>query len=182
MIKKTHILIFFLIVLLTFNSCSFFKKKTNEDEEAVVIKKKNVPINMKDRILERDNSPIFGGLSKKGGGTTYEFATSNIMWRATLETLDFVPLSSVNYSGGIIITDWYSPDTNSKESLKIEIRFLDSELKASSIKVNSFKKKCENINNCLIAKNSINFNNKIKDSIIAMARELKIKEELKKNK
>ena len=43
----------------------------------------------------------------RGGKTTYEFSTANPMWRASLETLDFLPLTTVDYSGGIIITDWY---------------------------------------------------------------------------
>ena len=46
-----------------------------------------------------------------GSKTTYEFSTSNPMWRASLEVLDFIPLSTVDYSGGMIITDWYSEDS-----------------------------------------------------------------------
>ena len=61
---------------------------------------------------------------KRGGSTNYEFASSNDLWRASLDTIDFMPLASVNYSGGIIISDWYSNDENSNESVKISIRFL----------------------------------------------------------
>ena len=44
----------------------------------------------------------------KPQGGVFDFASSNELWRASLDTIDFMPLSSVNYSGGIIITDWYS--------------------------------------------------------------------------
>jgi len=71
---------------------------------------------------------------------------------------------------------------NSNESVKIEVRFLDSELKTSSIKVNSFKKRCTKNNSCKITKNSKNFNLKIKNNILEKARALKIASEQNKKK
>ena len=65
----------------------------------------------------------------KKGDTNYEFATSNELWRASLDTIDFMPLASVNYSGGIIITDWYSNDQNSNENIKISIFFSGNKVK-----------------------------------------------------
>jgi len=165
-------------------SCSVLKKKEQnqkQNEEKVVVKQKKFTPNMKDRILERDSGGIFNSSRKALGGTSYEFATSNVMWRATLESLDFIPLTSVNYSGGIIVTDWYTGKSNSNESIKIEVRFLDNELKATSLKVKSFKKICQN-NKCSVSKNSEIFSQKIKDRIIQTARDLKIKDELKKKK
>ena len=71
----------------------------------------------------------------KKGDTNYEFATSNELWRASLDTIDFMPLASVNYSGGIIITDWYSNDQNSNENIKISIRFLTNEIRSDALAV-----------------------------------------------
>ena len=82
--------------------------------------------NPEDRIkknMEEGRGFRFADVAKSGGGV-FEFASSNELWRASLDTIDFMPLSSVNYSGGIIITDWYSTDQNSNESIKISIRFL----------------------------------------------------------
>jgi len=121
--------------------------------------------------------------SKMGGnkGTTYEFATSNVMWRATLNSLDFMPLSNVSYSGGIITTDWYSSN-NSNESIKINVRFLSNELSPRSIKVDTFKQSCgQNKSNCKILKNTTNLGSKIKEKILTEARNLKIADETKKN-
>ena len=56
------------------------------------------------------------------------------MWRASLETLDFLPFTTVDYSGGVIITDWYS-DQDSNESIKITIRFLSNDIRADSLQV-----------------------------------------------
>lgn len=81
--------------------------------------------------------------------TTYEFSTSNPMWRASLETLDFIPLTTVDYSGGMIITDWYSEGSgNENQSLKISVRFLSNEVRSESLKVIIHKKDCNTSNNC----------------------------------
>ena len=86
-----------------------------------------------------------GNILKRG--TNYEFSTSNPLWRASLETLDFLPLSNVDYSGGVIISDWYS-DQNSNESIKISLQFLSNEIRADSIKILVFKKKCKSNIEC----------------------------------
>ena len=87
----------------------------------------------------------------RGGRTTYEFSTANPMWRASLETLDFLPLTTVDYSGGIIITDWYYDAAgNSEESIKISIRFLSNDIKSENLKVTVHQRVCKNSVNCKI--------------------------------
>ena len=81
---------------------------------------------------------IFG--VKQGG--TFDFASSNKLWRASLDVIDFMPLSSVNYSGGIIITDWYSENNRPNESLKISIRFMTNEIRSDALKIKVFNRKC----------------------------------------
>ena len=89
----------------------------------------------------------FGG--PKGG--VFDFASSNELWRASLDTIDFMPLSSVNYSGGIIITDWYAADQSlSGESIKISIRFLTNEVRADALDIKVFNRKCNNMSNCIV--------------------------------
>ena len=75
------------------------------------------------------------------GGTNFEFASSNELWRASLDVLDFMPLTSANYSGGIIITDWYSEQGNTEESIKITIRFLSNEVRSDAIRCRYFLQK-----------------------------------------
>ena len=79
------------------------------------------------------------------------FASANELWRASLDTLDFMPLSSVNYSGGIIITDWYSDGDNLNESVKISIRFLTNEVRADALDIKVFYKKCNQVASCKIS-------------------------------
>ena len=104
---------------------------------------RKVPVNAQERA--RKNIREGRGLALKdivgGRGTTYEFSTSNPMWRASLEILDFLPLSTVDYSGGMIVSDWYTGDT-SNESIKISIRFLSNEIRSDSLKIIGHKKKC----------------------------------------
>ena len=86
----------------------------------------------------------------KGG--VFDFASSNELWRASLDTIDFMPLLSVNYSGGIIVTDWYSSEESlSNESVKISIRFLTNEVRADALDIKVFNRKCNNVSNCIIS-------------------------------
>ena len=113
------------------------------------------PVNADERA--RQNLEQGRGISLKdmAGGrksTTYEFSTSNPMWRASLEILDFIPLSTVDYSGGMIITDWYSDTSdNSNESLKITVRFLSNEIRSDSLKIVVHKKNSKTSSYCNIA-------------------------------
>ena len=103
------------------------------------------------RNLEEGKGITLGG-AIGGGKTNYQFASSNPMWRATLEILDFLPLSNVDYSGGIITTDWYNEGTAADESIKITIRFLSNEVRADGIKVIVHKKKCDTKQKCIVKK------------------------------
>ena len=93
------------------------------------------------------------GRNKSG---VFEFASSNELWRASLDTIDFMPLASVNYSGGIIITDWYSTDQTSNESIKISIRFLTNEIRSDALDIKVFNKKCSTQLNCTISEKTGN--------------------------
>jgi hypothetical protein len=128
---------------------------------------------------------LFGDINKIGksmGGGTFEFASSNILWRATLKSLDFLPLLNADYSGGIIIYDWYSQTNNPKEQIKISVQFLNNELRSDSVKIIAHKKICETAERCSNSTIDQNFANSIKDSIIASARILKIEEAKKEKK
>jgi hypothetical protein len=146
-LKKT-LVIFFGIILFGFStSCGIWdpadarKISPNADERA----KKN---------LEEGKGITLGGMlgGGSGDGTNYQFASSNPMWRATLEILDFLPLSNVDYSGGIITTDWYNEGTASDESIKITVRFLSNEVRADGLKIIVHKKKCTIQQNCAVKK------------------------------
>ena len=123
-----------ILCLLLQNSCGIYRpvdaREFPPDPDARVRK----------NIEEGRGMKILGG--KKQGGV-FDFASSNELWRATLDTIDFMPLSSANYSGGIIITDWYSEDVDGKESIKITIRFLTNEIRSDALNVQIFKKKLQ---------------------------------------
>ena len=107
-------------------------------------------------------------LNKSGGGV-FEFASSNELWRASLDTIDFMPLASVNYSGGIIITDWYSNDENSNESIKISIRFLTNEIRSDALDIKVFNKKCLPGSNCVTSEKQGDITTKLKTKILKTA-------------
>ena len=105
---------------------------------------------------------------KKGG--VFDFANANELWRASLDTIDFMPLASVNYSGGIIITDWYSENNSPNESIKISIRFLTNEIRSDALAIKIFNRKCENsFTNCKFSEISGNLPSEIKKEILKKA-------------
>ena len=116
---------------------------------------RKVSPNAKERVrknLEEGKGVTLMGAIEGRGGTSYQFASSNPMWRATLEILDFLPLSNVDYSGGIITTDWYNEGTSTNESIKITVRFLTNEIRADGIKIIVHKKNCSVQQTCTVKK------------------------------
>lgn len=138
--KKLILLVIFIFSLL--NACGIYEK----------VDTRETPVNAQERArknVEEGKGISIGGVVG-GRSTTYEFSTSNPMWRASLEVLDFLPMSVVDYSGGMLITDWYSDEVNSNSSLKITIRFLNNEINTNSLKVTVHEKNCITVSNCNI--------------------------------
>ena len=168
-IKKIFFLIF-LSILITGCSGNFFKK----------VDTRKVPVNVTDRqeknIQEGRGFRLMNTIQNKNNSGTFEFATANEMWRASLDLLDFAPLSNVDYSGGIIITDWFSQNNSNDESIKITIRFLSNEIRADGLDVIIYKKLCKNDINCETKKIESTLSQEIKLAILKKAAELKTNE------
>jgi len=172
----------FLTLLLVFYSCSIFS--SNEQKDPILDNDKDSMLNNPNNSVDarkraedyRNNNPLIDfGSNKKNQNTTFSFATSNVLWRATLKTLDFIPLASADYAGGILVFDWYSPNSNTNEQLKITVRFLSNELRSDSLQVSAFKKICVN-EKCTNVKADNTFTEQINDSILTAARTLKLQE------
>ena len=154
-------IVLFLAVSLT--SCKgFFKYSDARENPTSGIKRAQKNIEEGRGVALKN---ITGG---RRGGTNYEFSTANPLWRASLEILDFMPLTSVNYSGGIIITDWYS-DSNQNEALKITVRFLDNKISANSLKIIVHQKLCDQLNKCVVNKIDSKIEEELKISILKKA-------------
>ena len=134
---------------------------------------RKVSPNSKERVkknLEEGKGISFGKMMDGGGsGTSYQFASSNPMWRATLEILDFLPLANVDYSGGIITTDWYSEGTSLDESIKITVRFLTNEIRSDGIRIIVHKKRCDIQQQCSIKKISSTLEQELQVAILKKA-------------
>ena len=149
MITSRNIIIFFsVIILLTQSACNALKPRK--------VSAKDFPPDPRERVKKNiEEGKGFRLFDGKGSGTTYDFASSNPLWQATLDTLDFMPLVSANYSGGIVITDWYSENNTPNESVKISVRFLTNEIRSDALDIDVFLKKCsQNLTNCSISKNN----------------------------
>jgi len=169
------------LILLFLTQCGLYRKTDA----------RKVPVNANDRVqknLEEGRRIKFGNIGNSGSGN-FEFATSNEMWRATIDILDFMPFDNADYGGGVIITDWYNTNT-SNDAIKIMVRFLSNEIRADGLKVSVYKKICPN-ENAINCKTQIDNTNKIgqelKLAILKKAAELKLEtnqknvEEYRKN-
>ena len=134
--------------------------------------RKNPP-NPKERIkknLEEGRGfRLQSAIGKRGGCGNFEFASSNELWRASLDTIDFMPLSSANYSGGILITDWYSDNENLDEAIKITVRFLSNEIRADALDIKIFYKECNANLNCLVTEKQTKLKNELRKEILKKA-------------
>ena len=153
--KVIKIIIIGFISLILLQSCKGGDARKNPPDPRERVKK-----NLEEGRGFRLDSAI--NKTFKGGGGTFDFASSNDLWRASLDAIDFMPLVSANYSGGIIITDWYSE--SQKDSIKITIRFLSNEIRSDAIDI-----KCEDLTNCLISKKSGNLEKELKKEILKKA-------------
>jgi len=160
-IKNTVLFMFFALIL---NSCN--GKLPGADA-------RKVPYDPKERVkrnLEEGKGfrlgETFGG--NKGSGN-FEFASSNELWRASLDTINFMPIAAANYSGGIIITDWYSDNQNSNESIKVSIRFLTNEVRSDALEIKIFYKNCKTAVNCSITEQKSNLTTELNKKILEKA-------------
>ena len=164
--KKFRKLPIFLIILILFNSCgnNFFR---GADARKVIPD----PRERVQKNLEEGKGFRLNDVVKKGAGRggNFEFASSNELWKASLDIIEFMPLTSANYSGGIIITDWYSNSTNPNETIKITIRFLSNEIRSDAVEINVFYKKCDREYKCVIQKNNENIESELRREILKKA-------------
>ena len=160
--------IFYLIVILFLSSCG--------KDMFTFPSAKDVPIDVQERVeknIEEGRGISFGGPKTQGG--VFDFASSNEMWRASIEVLDFVSFTNASYSGGIIITDWFSGNSDDTSSnlreLKITVRFLSNEIRADGLEIIIHEKICnsDNTKDCRIQKIESEINNQIKLAILKKA-------------
>ena len=163
--------IFLILALFALNSCA------NRGDA------RKIPPNADDRVKKNiEEGRGFRVMDKLSTGkkTNFQFASSNELWRASLDVIDFMPLTSENYSGGIIITDWYSENENNSESIKLVIRFLTNEIRTDAISLKIFYKNCISVNNCKVSEKVGDLNIELKKEILKRA--ALYKEEAKKEK
>ena len=151
-----------IISILLLNSCGIYRPTDAREISP------NADERVKKNIEEGKGFRLMGNLNKGNGN--FLFASSNPMWRASLDKLAFVPLNVVDYSGGVIITDWYSDNTENE--IKITVRFLSNEIRSDALKVIIHKKNCESFNNCSISEINNSTNNEIRLAILKKAAEI----------
>jgi hypothetical protein len=161
-------------ILIFINSCGMLRSADS----------RKIPVNAKERVkknIEEGRGIRLFNKDDKGG--TFQFASANPLWRASLETLDFIPLTNASYSGGIIITDWYGETntSNENESIKISIKFLSNEIRSDAINIQIYKKNCAAFENCAVMESKSKLNEELKIAILKKASQLDNASKVKKN-
>ena len=158
--KRTAFIVLGICVLTFINSCGIYKP----------VDARKVSPNADERVRKNlEEGRGFSLMGGKDGETNYQFASSNPMWRATLEILDFLPLANVDYSGGIIITEWYNEGTSNDEAIKITIRFLSNEIRADGLSVIIHKRVCNKFQQCSVTKIQSTLEEEVKLAILKTA-------------
>ena len=174
--KTTKITIFLAIIVLLLSNCNG-KLPGGDARKSPADPKKRVEKN----LAEGRGFKLNDAFKKERGGV-FDFASSNNLWRASLDVIDFMPLVSVNYSGGIIITDWYSENSNSNESIKISIRFTTNEIRSDALNIKVFNRKCSNnLLNCKIIETEGVLVTELKKEILKTATKYKNQDKEKKD-
>ncbi len=143
---------------------------------------RKIPYDPKERVkrnLEQGKGFRLNNLITNKRGGDFQFASSNELWKASLDVIDFMPLASANYSGGMIITDWYSDANNPNESIKITIRFLTNEIRSDALNIKIFYKTCTDINKCLVSEKQGPLSKELKKEILKLATKYKKDEDVK---
>tara|TARA_B110000483_G_C18046219_1_gene484588 strand:- start:242 stop:802 length:561 start_codon:yes stop_codon:yes gene_type:complete len=136
---KNKFLLAFLSFFILIASCSSLPKIPKPDWSKPI--EPNARKRAQQNVQEGKGMQIFKGNKNNGN---FSFASSNPMWRATLDILDFMSIANSDYAGGIIITDWYS-EANPDEAIKINIRFLSNEIRPDGININLYKRTCNGL-------------------------------------
>ena len=183
--KSLNYLLILILIPFFLTSCNALKPKK--------VDLRKIPGNPADKrqknIQEGRGFRVMGALEGRKGSGNFQFASSNEMWRASLELLEFTPLSNVDYSGGVIITDWFSENSD-QDPIKITVRFLSNEIRADGLKVVVYDRLCQdqNLLNCQTTINESEVSEEIKFAILKKASsiknlelDVKVKEYRKKN-
>ena len=173
MIKINIFIIGSLLCLFLLNSCGIYrpvdaKKYPPEPEKRV-----------KNNIEQGKGFRLMTGFGKNKGGE-FEFANANPLWRASLDVIDFMPLLSVDYGGGLIITDWYGEDSEN-DSIKISVQFLSNEIRSDALNIKVFKKNCTTSSNCKIFLSQSSIKEELRVAILKKAAQYKTND-IEKNK
>ena len=165
-------------LIITLNSCGPLSYKKTDARKIPSDPDERV----KKNIAEGKSFKLFDSEKKFSGTTTYEFASSNELWRATLDIIDFMPLTTANYSGGIIVTDWYSDNQNLNENIKITVRFLTNEIRSDALDLKIFYRNCDSSNKCKIIEKEGNLSKELKKEILKKATIYQQQAKVKKDK
>lgn len=127
----------------------------------------------KESIFGKDGLSILGGKKKREGAGENGIGVNSFLWRATLDTVSFMPMASADPFGGVILTDWYTDPKTPNERVKINAFVMGRELKADGVRVRAFRQELRG-GRWVDATVAEGTERKLEDAILTRARELRI--------
>lgn len=125
-------------------------------------------------IFGPEGLTIFGGPESPQNQGGPGIGVNAYLWRASLDTISFMPLSSADPFGGVIITDWYSPPETPNERFKINVRILGRDLQADGVQASVFRQRLNAAGSWVDERVAENTATDLEDAILTRARQLRI--------
>ena len=117
---------------------------------------------------------LFGSRDDGAGGVGAPIPVNSYLWRASLDTLSFMPLSSADPFGGVIITDWFTPQESVNERFKMTVYILSRELRADGLRVAVFRQQNDGDGNWTDGVVHVETTAELENAILTRARELRV--------
>jgi hypothetical protein len=144
-----------------------------ENDDADLLNKNQKRDQHLGKLLGNDSISFGNSSRQKLDDPGSAIGVNTYLWRASLDTISFMPLKSVDPFGGVILTDWYTPSKTPNERIKVDIRILDRQLRVDGLKISVFRQKYDGSRWMDIPVNPSTAR-KLEDTILTRAREMKV--------
>jgi hypothetical protein len=163
--------LFALCAALALSACDILK----QDEDTKYPKTPEDRRKEKSGRMTGEEGLVIGGVSdKEKESGKNPLGVNSFLWRATLDTLAFLPIASADPWGGVVLTDWYEDPQTPGERFKVNALILDRQLRADSLKISVFRQKKDKSGNWMDAPTDATTARKLEDTVLTRARELRV--------
>lgn len=173
-VRSTLLSVFVLCVVMATSGCQTYRGEAKYPSGADRTTTGGDIYAERQSIFGKDGLNLMGGKNKKDDGSN-GIGVNSYLWRASLDTVSFMPLASADPFGGVIITDWYTAEEKQDERFKVNVFILDKQLRSDGIKVKVFRQ-VQKGGKWIDSAVADNTGPQMEDAILTRARQLRVTE------